>query len=179
MKIHGSGVDPSVCGWERDFLSDKQQRVIINNCIYNWLRCNSGMPTILFLIYTNELPDCMQHAEMVLYAADVKIFKRTNYRLDCVLLQRDLDSITNWCTLWQLKLNISKRTFVRFGLIDKPATEYYFSVTGIQNVLSTKDLSIIFDSKMAFSKHCHVLANKGFSRLYSLLRCFHSRAHEL
>ena len=93
-----------------------------------------------------------------LYADDAKIFKCINCRLDCVLLQRDLDSIVNWCTLWQPNLNIFKYMFVRFGLIDKLTTDYNFSGAVIQQVLSMKDLGIIFDSKMTFSEHCHALA---------------------
>ena len=42
-----------------------------------------------------------------------------------------------------------------------------------------KDLGIIFDSNMAFSEHYHVLASKGFSCLYLLIGCFHSRDREL
>ena len=48
-------------------------------------------------------------------------------------------------------------------------------------VLYTKDLGIVFDSKMAFSKHRHTLAitRAFFSRLYLLLCCFHSRDRKL
>ena len=92
-------------------------------------------------------------------------------------------------TIWQIgvyivatyTLNISKCMFVRFGLVNKPSkpSDCYFSGTVLQKVLSTKDLGIIFDSKMAFSERCHALANEGFSRLYLLLRRFQSREREL
>ena len=35
------------------------------------------------------------NTEQFLYANDAKIYKRKNYRLDCILLQRDFDSIAN------------------------------------------------------------------------------------
>ena len=37
VKMHGYGGNPSVCEWVRDFLTDRQQRVAINNCKSNWL----------------------------------------------------------------------------------------------------------------------------------------------
>ena len=52
----------------------------------------------IFLLHINDLPDCIQHSEIFLYADDAKIFKRINCRLDCVLLQQDFDSIANWYT---------------------------------------------------------------------------------
>ena len=80
------------------------------------------------------------NSEIVLYIDNAKTFKRINCRLSCVFLQHELDSIANWCTLRQLKLNISKCMFVRFGLVDKPITGYYFSGTVIQKVLSMRIL---------------------------------------
>ena len=72
---------------------------------------------ILFLIFINDLPDCIQYSSILLCADDAKIFKCINCMLDCVLFQRDLDSMAIWCDLdsmaiwcdlWQLKLNILK-----------------------------------------------------------------------
>ena len=40
----GYGVNPSGCGWVRDFLTNRQQRVTINNCKSNWLYFTSGVP---------------------------------------------------------------------------------------------------------------------------------------
>ena len=103
MKMHGYDVNPNVCGWLRDFLTDRQQRIMINNCKSNRLYCISGvsqgsiLEPILFLIHINYLPDCIQHFEIFLYADDAIIFKRLNCRLNYVLLQRDL--IRLYCKL--------------------------------------------------------------------------------
>ena len=56
------------------------------------------------------------HSDIFLYANDAKILKRIDCRLDCLLLQRNIDSFATWCDLWQLKLNISKCAYVRFGV---------------------------------------------------------------
>ena len=43
----------------------------------------------------------------------------------------------------------------------------------------TKDLGVIFDSKLVFSEHCYAVASKGFARANMLLRCFHTRDRTL
>ena len=68
--MHGYSINPSEYRWVRDFLADRQQGVIINNCKSNRLHCSSGVPQgsilepILFLIYMNDLPECIQYSEI-------------------------------------------------------------------------------------------------------------------
>ena len=64
------------------------------------------------------LLDCVHHEDILLCSYDAKAFKRIQFL-------QDVDSISNWCTLWQLKLNVSKCISVRFGLVDRPSSDYY------------------------------------------------------
>ena len=41
--------------------------------------------------------------------------------------------------------------------------------------MSTKNLGLVFEYKLTFSEQCHNMANEGFSRVNTLLCCFHSR----
>ncbi len=146
-----------------------------------WLICTSDVRQgsvqgpLLFIIYINDLSDCVRYSDVYLYADDAKLLKCINCRLDCVLFQHDIDAVAAWCASWQLKLNVSKCQSVRFGLSVKPTVDYCILGVPLQKVLSTKDLGIIFDSKLTFSEHCNAVSNKGFRRANMLLRCFHSR----
>ena len=137
-----------------DFLTNRRQRVLIKNCMSQWLICTSVIPQssvlgpILFLILLMICLNCIQYSSLLLYADNAKIFKRIDCMLDCELFQRDLDCMTIWCDLWQLKLNISKCMFVRFGIVDKPTYECSLPGTLLQKVVPTKDLGIIFNSKI-------------------------------
>jgi hypothetical protein len=185
IKLRDYGIHPSVCNWIEHFLSDRNQRVIINGSVSGWLNCTSGVPQgsvlgpLLFLLYINDLPDCVKHSQIYLYADDAKIFKSVTCRLDCFLLQQDIDAIVAWCSYWQLKLNISKCLYMRFGLVDRPYMEYNMSGIALRNVASTPDLGVIFDSKLSFSQHCNSVANNGFKRAHMLLRCFYTRDRKL
>jgi hypothetical protein len=182
-KLRAYGINNMVCLWIQEFLTGRSQNVIVNASRSGSLRCCSGVPQgsvlgpLLFLVFINDLPDCIQYSDIFLYADDAKLLKVINNRLDCILFQRDLDAIAAWCSSWQLQLNISKCLFVRYGFVDRPTFDYTISNVKLANVMSTSDLGVIFDSKLQFSEHCHRVAHKGFERANLLLKCFHSRDH--
>ena len=138
------GIHNSVCNWIEDFLTHRLQRVTVNNCSSSWLPCTSGIAQrsilgpILFIIYINDLPDSIMHSNIFLYADDAKILKRIDCRLDCLLLQRDIDSFASWCDLYLLKLNIFKCVYVRFGVAHRPTFLYCIKMCYYMKLCSLK-----------------------------------------
>jgi hypothetical protein len=130
-------------------------------------------------LYINDLPECVRHSQVFLYADDAKLLKSINSRLDCLLLQQDLDAVTNWCCTWQLSLNIAKCLYSRFGLANKPLFDYNLSGVKLTQVPAINDLGVLFDTKLNFSDHCHKTAAKGFARANMLLKCFYSNDRSL
>ena len=145
IKLRAYGIHNSVCNWIEDFLTHRLQRVTVNNCSSSWLPSTSGIAQgsilgpILFIIYINDLLDSIMHSDIFLYADDAKILKRIDCRLDYLLLQRDIDSFAAWCDLWQLKLNISKCVYVRFGVAHRPTFPYCITNVLLHEALFTKD----------------------------------------
>ena len=95
--------------------------------------------------------------------------------MDCVLFQQDIDRIVAWCVSWQLKLNISKCSWVTFRLAVKPVFNYELLGSQLVMSLSVKNQGVLFDSKLLFSDHCNSILNKAYVRANMLLKCFHSR----
>ena len=54
------------------------------------------------------MPECVKHSTVFLYADDAKLLKPITCLLDCLLFQQGLDAVADWCSTWQLTLNISK-----------------------------------------------------------------------
>ena len=99
--------------------------VHFNSTLSSFKTCISGVPQgsvlspIIFILYTNDLPDYIKHSQIFLYADDAKLLKSIACRLDCILLQQDLDTVVAWCLTWQLSLKITKCLYIRFGLANK------------------------------------------------------------
>lgn len=147
--------------------------------LYSGVPQGSVLGPIFFLLYINDLPDCVKHSDIFLYADDAKILKCINCMLDCINFQSDIDAIVAWCATWQLTLNVSKCLFIRYGLVDRPLLDYSMAGALLKKVMSTNDLGVMFDSKLSFSVHCNSVANKGYMRANMLLRCFYTRDCDL
>ena len=184
-KLHAYGIQGSLLDWIKSFHANRSQSVSINSALSSSKPCISGAPQgcilspLFFLIFINDLPDCISHSSIYLYADDAKLLKSISNPLDCLLLQEDLNAVASWCSSWQLSLNISKCLYIRFGLANKPPFNYSLSGTVLSQVHNVSDLGVLFDSKLNFSAHCHKTAAEGFSRATLLLKCFYSNDRTL
>ena len=157
----------------------------INSELSSFKTYISGVPQgsvlspVMFILYINDLPDYIKHSQVFLYADDAKLLKSITCRLDCILLQQDLDTVDACCVTWQLSLNIAKCLYFRFGLANKPQFNYSSSGSVLSHVPYVNDLGIVFDSKCDFSLQCHKMVAKGFARVNILLRSFYTKDRSL
>ena len=85
----------------------------------DWVHCLSGVPQgsvlgpLLFVIFTNDLPDIVLNAKIKMYADDVKLYLPVCDITSHALLQDDLNRISVWASTWQLKLNEKKMYSVK------------------------------------------------------------------
>ena len=90
LKLSAYGLNPSVCGWIKSFLSDRKQRVVVNGSLSTWLSCPTGVPQgsvlgpLLFNLYVNDMPDKLLNSSIFLYADDAKLLKRVIFTLNVI-----------------------------------------------------------------------------------------------
>ena len=78
VKLEAYGINGKVLRWIEAFLSGRQQRVNVRGAFSEWSAVTSGVPQgsvlgpILFIIYVNDLPDCIQ-SYLNIFADDTKL----------------------------------------------------------------------------------------------------------
>ena len=159
LKLRAYGIHSHLYNWIIYFFTDRLQFVSIKSVSSILKPCTSGVAQgsipspIFFLLYMNDLPECVKYSSKFLCADDAKVSKPVNFRLNCLLFQQDLDGIAAWCAIWLLTLNIAKCFYIRFGLANKPLFNYTFSGIALSQVSVANDLGILFDSKLDFSHY--------------------------
>ena len=99
--------------WIENWLIDRRQRVVVDGEVSNWKSVLSGVPQgsvlqpILFLIYINGLDDDIT-SKVLKFADDTKVFTKIKSDADRLLLQDDLNKLTEWSEKWQMLFNFGK-----------------------------------------------------------------------
>ncbi len=136
----------------------------------------SGVPQgsvlgpLIFNIFINDIVKDIKSSAL-LYADDLKLYRRIICYQDCIELQSDLDKISIWCKSNYLSLNLEKCYILSYSLA-KQIIDYKYR---IDNVLLSrpshvKDLGVVFDTKLSFSAHIQTLTSDAIKLLGFIMR---------
>ena len=164
--------------WFVSYLSDRRQRVVVNGKTSDWNQVSSGVPEgsilapLIFSMFINDLPRHIQ-SNCLMYADDVKIFRKIEAPSDGKLLQEDLDRLRTWSIRWGLKLNPQKCKSFSMTLRRAPVrTSYLIDATVLQHVEEIKDLGVTLDTKLTFMAHVSDVVKRANRSLGMLIRSF-------
>jgi hypothetical protein len=89
---------------------------------------------------------------------------------DCLLLQSDINSVSDWCIANSMRLNTAKTRVVSYTRkIHFLSCNYQLCRATITRTSSIKDLGVFFDSKLHFHNHVHYVFSDCI-KLLSLIR---------
>ena len=165
-KMESYGITGNVHKWISNFLSNRQQWVRVGKACSSKADVLSGIPQgsilgpVLFTIFINDLPDCVQSYCKV-FADDTKIYNKTSKNIE---LQQDVDNLQAWSQNWCLFFN-SLKCKVLHGGRNNSETDFFMEGVGgkakIQKCETEKDLGVIFDTRLDFNAHINSVINKA------------------
>ena len=162
-KMHKYGIKGNILNWVKAFLSEGQQRVIVNGSASGWEDITSGIPQgsvlgpILFLIYMyiNDLPGAVAGL-IKLFADDTKAYSTVESNQKELALQSHVTRSETWAAVWQMFFNILECHHLHIGNLE---TDFKYEMTtneckiAIEQVKSERDLGVIVDRKLKFREH--------------------------
>ena len=111
-KLNAYGISGVAGNWFRSYLSERQQMCCVNGHSSNspFLRCGVPQGTILgpllFLIYINDLPNCLVHSRARMFADDTNLTYASNNIYDINHnFNEDLAHVSEWLSANRLTLN--------------------------------------------------------------------------
>ena len=128
------------------------------------------MGPLLFACFLADLPSCIT-SECIMYADDVKLYRRIGSSADCATLQSDLDRPRDWSRTWRLCLNPAKCKSISFTLRTSPnAHSYKIDDLHLERCDQIRDLGVLLDAKLTFASHFDATVAKANRMLGLLMR---------
>ena len=187
------GIHSKVINWIESFLSNRKQAVVVDGHLSILAAIISGVPQgtilgpILFLIFINDIENCIMHSIVRCFADDTRISIAVRSEQDVKLLQCDLENVIQWSDRNNMALHKDKFEYMchKFNkqhfLIELPfmneCYQYHVSnIVTLEPVYQLRDLGILLSNDLSWSPHIRAIANKARQKASWVLRIFHTRS---
>jgi len=113
-KLSSFGGGDPLLNWLSNFIINRNQLIRFNNSFSRNIEVSSGVlqgshfDPLLFNIFINDISNVFKYSKFLLYADDLKIFRRVRTVENVLCQQRDLDDLNSWSKINKLYFNISK-----------------------------------------------------------------------
>ena len=121
-KLQIYGDDQNGIKFFESYLSNRSQRCCVNDELSEAAPITCGVPQVsnlgplLFLIYINDLPNCLNRASPRMFADDTNISIAANTVMELEpLINSELKNLHQWLVTNRLSLNIAKTEFMIIG----------------------------------------------------------------
>ena len=148
----------------QNYLTNRQQRVVLNGQSSSWKNVLAGVPQgsvlgpLLFLIYINDLPNDIQ-STCKIFADDTSLFSKVlDKDRSQDELNNDLQRINQWAFQWKMRFNPDPRKQANEVCFSRKRDSSFhpvimFNNNPVQSCSSQKHLGLILDTKVDFNQH--------------------------
>jgi hypothetical protein len=180
-KLEAYGCHDNVIKWFYSYLQGRKQYVKIGDITSGMLNLENGVPQgsilgpLIFSIYINDMPLCLEYVHVDLYADDTTLYFVAKDVSDVEkFLAHDLNNFTQWCFKNKLVINKQKSKCIliysrqRARYLEKETLSLFIDNTKLECVEKIKILGLIIDKNLTWQHHINNLCQK-LSLLVGLL----------
>ena len=181
-KLSYFGADQATAKWFQSYLSNRTQRCNVNGNLSTASTVTCGVPQgsilgpLLFLMYINDLPNCLRVAAPRMFADDTSITLSAKTVADLKpAVTSELNNLTCWLRANKLSLNVAKTELMIIGSrqrLNAQCEEINISIDDrtVKRVEHTKSLGLTIDAQLSWSKHVDEISKKVSSAIGAFKR---------
>lgn len=185
-KLKAYGIGGQLLQWIEEWLTGRQQRVVVGEGKSEWENVTSGVPQgsvlgpLLFILFINDLAWELQN-RMLLYADDTKILGIIDNPQAHQQLQADIDACVAWSRIWAMEFNIGKCKTMHVGSKHNKSQHVYTMGDGYGNdrplevITCERDLGVLVSENLSLSEQCKAAAATANWKFGELKQAFSSR----
>jgi len=184
VKARAHGITGDLLAWLENWTMNRKQRVVLNGMESEWLDVTSSvvqgsvLGPILFLMYINDLDVAILSADNEIFiskfADDTKLGRKIASVSDCLILQRGIDKLSQWCLDWGMSLHPDKCVVLHFGR-KNPNYDYTIDNILIKSECVARDLGVLVSDDCKPSMHVQKVAKKAHVVLSQVRRAIKLR----
>ena len=166
---------PYILNWLISFISNRKQRVVVDNIITEYINITRGVPQgtvlgpILFSLTINDIKPVSPSSLLVKFADDITVSIPVRAE-DSNIAESEVCSIMEWAEKNQMTLNLNKtwEMILKSGSLKVPPAPLAI----VERKTKLKLLGITFeDDPVNWDSHIDHVLSKASSRLYILRVC--------
>ena len=165
-KLRRFGLEENSLAWMASYLTNRSQAVCVGDELSSPMPVLSGVPQgsilgpVLFTLYINDLPSCIQFSNIMMYADDTVFHLSSSSTSEIELkLNLDLANLSQWLHYNKLVLNMKKTEFMMFGTRQRLArqncdgTDISLNGQSVKHADTFKYLGVVLDDTLSFNDH--------------------------